>query len=85
MHQPERFIPTQVGNTTASGLSYAVATVHPHARGEHQRGIGSDDQTAGSSPRTWGTRLDADAQVRVGRFIPTHVGNTDGVWGMGGG
>ena len=38
----------------------------------------SHQQCPGSSPRTWGTLFHALFSSAPGRFIPTHVGNTDG-------
>ncbi len=31
----KRFIPTPVGNTSTTGPSIAIFSVHPHTRGEH--------------------------------------------------
>ncbi len=33
--QTERFIPTDVGNTSGTPLRPAADAVHPHGRGEH--------------------------------------------------
>ena len=52
----DRFIPTHVGNTTASGCSAALRAVHPHACGEHLTFILSRGAFTGSSPRMWGTQ-----------------------------
>ncbi len=49
--------------------------VHPHARGERGRDLDAFGHAVGSSPRTWGTPPCLRPAVRVGRFIPTHVGN----------
>ena len=71
-----RFIPTHVGNTSEPDTRDATSTVHPHARGEHIL-YGADARyTAGSSPRTWGTRGLGRGLSGRERFIPTHVGNT---------
>ena len=50
-----RFIPTPVGNTTASSTWMPGKTVHPHTRGEHRGGRGPVGIIAGSSPHPWGT------------------------------
>ena len=50
--------------------------VHPHACGEHSVGKIEVKCRSGSSPRMWGTRWGAPVFGHVGRFIPTHVGNT---------
>ena len=71
-----RFIPTPVGNTSASWSDRPDRAVHPHARGEHggeHRGLGCH---RGSSPRPWGTRGARFAVRAARRFIPTPVGNT---------
>src|SRR5690606_15710433 len=54
-------------------LNYAV---HPHARGEHFLNDSAVIRLPGSSPRTWGTLVLQVAGPAIGRFIPTHVGNT---------
>ena len=71
-----RFIPTPVGNTAGWPAGCAWQPVHPHARGEH---IGTDENRHshyGSSPRPWGTHLQARSRDLVRWFIPTPVGNT---------
>ena len=55
--QRQRFIPTHVGNTFYRGRQPDSASVHPHARGEHNRVCGAPDPVYGSSPRTWGTHF----------------------------
>ena len=50
-----RFIPTPVGNTTATSTTPAPTPVHPHARGEHRRQRQKMAACCGSSPRPWGT------------------------------
>ncbi len=71
-----RFIPTHVGNTRHGPGSATVEAVHPHACGEHSSRVFSIGTDIGSSPRMWGTPPLAPTQLRYGRFIPTHVGNT---------
>ncbi len=76
LRQPRRFIPTHVGNTFSAWLQSKMGSVHPHARGEHVRRGNTALITAGSSPRTWGTRARSPGVRTFCRFIPTHVGNT---------
>ena len=71
-----RFIPTHVGNTPRRCPGRWRAAVHPHARGEHSSSLNISAGGYGSSPRTWGTHDRLQHLAAVGRFIPTHVGNT---------
>ena len=71
-----RFIPTPVGNTTRVLTSWPPAPVHPHARGEHARRWHRPSPSSGSSPRPWGTPELLALLGKLGRFIPTPVGNT---------
>ncbi len=71
-----RFIPTPVGNTAAARTASGMATVHPHARGEHRLATFDDALKRGSSPRPWGTLADHPWHLNSTRFIPTPVGNT---------
>src|SRR5690606_6743232 len=71
-----RFIPTHVGNTIAKRLHPICMTVHPHACGEHALEHDLTSTRAASSPRMWGTHELRAGHRPVGRFIPTHVGNT---------
>ncbi len=73
---PRRFIPTHVGNTWWMRASASKMPVHPHARGEHKHAVITEINRDGSSPRTWGTPVQASGGRRDLRFIPTHVGNT---------
>ena len=70
-----RFIPTHVGNAATSTRPPRNDTVHPHARGERVLSANFAGPDDGSSPRTWGTPVDARNQRAHVRFIPTHVGN----------
>ena len=70
-----RFIPTPVGNAPREGPRQARHPVHPHARGERDRLVAVPRPFDGSSPRPWGTLLDAREVARLVRFIPTPVGN----------
>ena len=71
-----RFIPTPVGNTMDALLRDTLCAVHPHACGEHLRLTPGTPPASGSSPRLWGTRLNAPSHAFISRFIPTPVGNT---------
>ena len=71
-----RFIPTPVGNTSATTNKAAITSVHPHACGEHSNIWAVPTIGAGSSPRLWGTRQRSPAAWPSSRFIPTPVGNT---------
>ena len=73
----DRFIPTHVGNTAVLNLTNAIVAVHPHACGEHPSFHLRASNTAGSSPRMWGTRARGGSAREICRFIPTHVGNTE--------
>ncbi len=53
-----------------------MMAVHPHARGEHARGVSNELRVSGSSPRAWGTQAQARRDRSISRFIPTRVGNT---------
>jgi len=68
-----------VGNTDAVGNQDLARAVHPHACGEHQLSPRQIIYKIGSSPRMWGTPLLRDISAILGRFIPTHVGNTSGI------
>ncbi len=71
-----RFIPTHVGNSCPERPECGGATVHPHACGELYTVAGVPLVRFGSSPRMWGTHQAGGELVRLGRFIPTHVGNS---------
>ena len=71
----DRFIPTPVGNMSASTNASMVVAVHPHACGEHQTRPRFRNRLFGSSPRLWGTYLRSTAWSFSFRFIPTPVGN----------
>ena len=73
----KRFIPTPVGNTPSTKTWVQRATVHPHARGEHNQQAVGVPRPHGSSPRPWGTLIAALLQRLRTRFIPTPVGNTE--------
>ena len=75
-----RFIPTPVGNTSVSLTFQIIDTVHPHACGEHGYIELISNLYIGSSPRLWGTLIFPVGTFETTRFIPTPVGNTDGVY-----
>ncbi len=52
------------------------SAVHPHVRGEHFPLPIAQGCRFGSSPRAWGTHRIWRCNGRIGRFIPTCVGNT---------
>ena len=80
----DRFIPTHVGNTQRLPLGEGGSSVHPHTRGEHEFRETRIENWYGSSPHTWGTPKVAASLGKYGRFIPTHVGNTQGGRGRSG-
>ena len=75
-HCRSRFTPTHVGNTTVTCSSSGGLAVHPHACGEHGLWAQTLDLLGGSPPRMWGTPNDGLQAGWLGRFTPTHVGNT---------
>ena len=70
-----RFIPTPVGNMISYPDRKISLTVHPHACGEHIKSRFFSVFFSGSSPRLWGTCLEANLLKTSARFIPTPVGN----------
>ena len=74
--EPERFIPTRVGNTCRWGCDPLRGAVHPHACGEYGSHSHMSRRTSGSSPRVWGIHRRPWPQNPARRFIPTRVGNT---------
>ena len=75
------FTPTPVGTTATSGPSTTAPTVHPHARGDDNTGVGTMAESTGSPPRPWGRRRGRDLDARGHRFTPTPVGTT--LWRVG--
>jgi len=71
-----RFIPTNVGNTTEGPNRGLSVQVHPHERGEYLRAVKKEIDNTGSSPRTWGILPPTFRPLHPDRFIPTNVGNT---------
>ncbi len=70
-----RIIPTLVGNGIAPPDRDTRSPDHPHARGERGNGLPRHASRSGSSPRSWGTAAVRDPDRRLGRIIPTLVGN----------
>ena len=71
-----RFIPTYVGHTPANRPATAGTAVHPHIRGAYTGTVFGYWDVDGSSPHTWGIRLQIVRQQPEQRFIPTYVGHT---------
>ena len=74
-----RFIPTCVGNGRVWVEGERQGPVHPHVCGERLKSENLVGQVAGSSPRVWGTVLAAVLADGCWRFIPTCVGNGEGL------
>ena len=70
-----RFIPTCVGNAWQPCPRHTWPTVHPHVCGERATTTATAMQSAGSSPRVWGTQWVSIGGDEDDRFIPTCVGN----------
>ena len=73
-----RFIPTHVGNSIDTLPSCDRSPVHPHACGELAITVSFLALSYGSSPRMWGTPTQLQFEFLPMRFIPTHVGNSQG-------
>ena len=59
---------------------HAGHSVHPHTRGEYPTGRSWRSLGGGSSPHSWGIP-DKIGPIRIiARFIPTLVGNTEGMF-----
>ena len=74
-----RFIPTGVGNIPLDTCKERADGVHPHRRGEHDRCYGKLVDSTGSSPQAWGTWERPNTPLLDCRFIPTGVGNMNGM------
>ena len=72
-----RFIPTYVGHTVSRAAQGVSPAVHPHIRGAYRCSFSSRSSEVGSSPHTWGIRVQGFHALPVARFIPTYVGHTD--------
>ena len=71
-----RFTPTHVGNTQTANLPIRSLEVHPHTRGEYALAELTGLLMEGSPPHTWGIPNKLGNETPLGRFTPTHVGNT---------
>ena len=71
-----RFIPTCMGNSCVTSCHCGFLPVHPHVHGELLYQPFQAVTLFGSSPRAWGTRLQAGEGRRGARFIPTCMGNS---------
>ena len=72
---PQRIIPTGVGNGSMAILTKILRADHPHGRGERPARSRSFPRVSGSSPRAWGTVVRNDSVNQNIRIIPTGVGN----------
>ena len=68
-----------MGNTTFGICGSGYLPVHPHACGEHRIIPRRGSIGPGSSPRLWGTHRVPQGYRGELRFIPTPVGNTNGL------
>ena len=71
-----RIIPAHAGNTRKVLARLIVRTDHPRACGEHVMRVIVCPGDSGSSPRMRGTHALHKVQLRDGRIIPAHAGNT---------
>ena len=69
-----RNIPTGVGRRIRPFGCSAMATEHPHGRGEKWRRYRTDRRHDGTSPRAWGEVYNLGVVVCIARNIPTGVG-----------
>ena len=74
-----RFIPTCMGNSWTAPRPGVPGSVHPHVHGELTVTTSGPLHGLGSSPRAWGTLFLIDYQHQHLRFIPTCMGNSNGV------
>jgi len=72
----DRFIPTCMGNSVSESRTSIHSSVHPHVHGELGCHSLSHLLQYGSSPRAWGTHHLPEHLNRLGRFIPTCMGNS---------
>ena len=71
-----RTIPTRVGRTLPFARAFAIASDHPHARGENRPYRRCKRYVCGPSPRAWGEHADGALTMIESRTIPTRVGRT---------
>ncbi len=93
-----RFIPTGVGNASASLHTLVQVAVHPHGCGERLPAHTGAGKIDGSSPRVWGTQEEQTATCRGCAVHPhgcgeryeidgtkyAHAGSSPRVWGTHG-
>ena len=72
-----RFIPACVGNSLPRQTHGTTSTVHPRVCGELASRLQFAAIFDGSSPRVWGTPLQAESHAGLLRFIPACVGNSN--------
>ncbi len=72
----DRFIPTQVGNTSETSGPCQLHSVHPHTSGVYSNKKPLSFIMSGSSPHKWGIPFHDMDFGKLVRFIPTQVGNT---------
>ncbi len=65
-----------MGNSLTTSWEFFPYPVHPHVCGELWLCIKRRRNRIGSSPRVWGTQLQAILIRKLLRFIPTCVGNS---------
>ena len=75
-----RSIPTCVGLTTRVAHGSPTRSVHPHVRGAHLPVTDQHEQSAGPSPRAWGSPVTGVLRRQTTRSIPTCVGLTSCTW-----
>ena len=69
-----RFTPTGVGTICGNWSAASATPVHPHGRGDNQRGRLTGALERGSPPRAWGQYAPEQHGFRDARFTPTGVG-----------
>ncbi len=78
-----RSIPTRVGTTAGRPPLPTGGTVHPHACGDYGVPWPHVDHVRGPSPRVWGLRKGEPPIFSRVRSIPTRVGTTGRLGGLG--
>src|SRR5438309_1951715 len=78
LHRPfvvrMRFTPTRVGTMLPPQGQVALASVHPHARGDNNSKRPKSASPNGSPPRAWGQCPAQPGSPLQIRFTPTRVG-----------
>ena len=69
-----RFTPTRVGTIAVKLSRRALASVHPHARGDDNASPITSTSFTGSPPRAWGRSGLWPVSLSAVRFTPTRVG-----------